>query len=54
MAEHAVRSLRWVDHAEAKLALERLTKKGPTTVRELARTTIDKRELRMKTPQRGH
>ncbi len=54
VAEHAVRSLRWVDHPEAKLALERLKKKGPNQVRELARTTIEKRELRMKTPQRGH
>ncbi len=54
VAAHAVRSLRFVDHPEAKLALERIADKGPAGLRTLARTTIDKRELRLKEPKRGH
>ena len=54
VAEHAVRSLRWVDHPEAALALERLATKGPTTLRTLAKTTRDKRAARLATPKKGH
>jgi HEAT repeat protein len=54
VAEHAVRALRWVDHPEAERALERLAKSGPSHLKTLARTTIDKRVQRMKAPKRGH
>jgi len=48
VSEHAVRALRWIDHPDAKLALERVAEKGPPKLRDLARTTADKRTLRMK------
>lgn len=54
VAEHAVRSLRWVDHPEAALALDRLATKGPATLRTLAKTTLDKRAARLATPKKGH
>jgi|GEM_PF-1234534 len=53
VGEHALRSLRWVDHPEAKLALERIAEKGPATLRELARKTLDKRMLRLNGVPRG-
>lgn len=53
VAEHALRSLRWVDHPEAKVVLTRVAEKGPLTLRELARTTGAKRELRIKSLPRG-
>lgn len=54
VAEHAVRSLRWVDHPEAALALERLSTKGPGSLRTLAKTTLDKRATRLVAPKKGH
>lgn len=54
VAEHALRSLRWVDHPEAKVVLERVAQKGPAKLRDLARVTSDKRELRLKGAPRGH
>jgi len=54
VAEHAVRALRWVDHPEAKLALERLAGKGGASLRRLAQTTLAKRTQRLAAPPRGH
>ena len=47
LAEAAVRALRWVDHDDARLALERLVATGPDKLRPLARTTLGKRAQRL-------
>jgi HEAT repeat protein len=52
--EHAIRSLRWVDAAEAETTLRDLTKQGAPELRKLAQVTLEKRLERMKSPRRGH
>ncbi len=52
--EHALRSLRWVDHDEAKVALTRLSNQGPATLRQLATSTLSRRAARIDAPKFGH
>lgn len=52
--EHALRSLRWVDHDEARAALVRLSEKGPVELRPLAKQTMVKRDARLVSPRLGH
>jgi len=52
--EHALRSLRWVDHDEARVALTRLSNQGPATLRELATSTLSRRAGRIDAPKFGH
>lgn len=47
VADSAVRALRWVDHDDARLALERLAANGPDKLRSLAKTTLAKRAQRL-------
>lgn len=52
--EHALRSLRWVNHDEARLALLRLQASGPKPLRELANATLTRRAQRLHAPRLGH
>lgn len=52
--EHALRSLRWVDHDEAKVTLTRLSSQGPTALRQLATSTLSRRAARFDAPKFGH